>query len=112
MFCIQRWLNLVLDLLVAALAVIIISLAVKFRSTMRGGQIGIALNVVLIFNAALLRLIEMWTLLETTFGAIARLMTLEEKTSPEDKLGEDVVQPEHWPGQGTIEFRDVIATYG
>jgi ATP-binding cassette subfamily C (CFTR/MRP) protein 1 len=76
MFCIQRWLNLVLDLLVAALAVIVISLAVKFRSTTSSGQIGIALNVVLIFNAVLLRLIETWTLLETSFGGIARLGTL------------------------------------
>lgn len=111
MLCIQRWLNLVLDLLVAGLAVTIMSLAIFFKGSTTGGQIGIALNVVLVFNAALLRLVETWTHMETSLGAISRLKTLEETTIPEDKPGEDFVPDNHWPNQGAIEFRDVTAAY-
>lgn len=112
MLCIQRWLNLVLDLLVAALAVIVISLAVKLRESTSGGQIGIALNVVLVFNEVLLKLIETWAQVETSLGAIARLKTLEKDTISEDRLSEVEVPPESWPSQGEIEFRDVTASYG
>jgi ATP-binding cassette subfamily C (CFTR/MRP) protein 1 len=112
MLCIQRWLNLVLDLLIAGLAVTVISLAVLFRGSTTGGQIGIALNVVLVFNAVLLRLVATWTQMETSLGAIARLKGLEETTFPEDKPGEDFMPNEYWPNRGSIEFRDVTAAYG
>lgn len=109
---IQRWLNLVLDLVVAGLAILVVWLAVSFRGTTTGGQIGIALNVVLSFNSVLLRLAEGYTQLETGLGAIARLKTFNETTLPEDKPGEDQVPPADWPQKGEIEFRAVNASYG
>lgn len=112
MLCIQRWLNLVLDLLVAGLAVTVISLAVFFLVSITGGQIGIALNVVLVFNAALLRLVETWSHMETSLGAISHLKNLEETTLPEDKPREDFIRVDHWPDSGCIEFRDVTVSYG
>jgi ATP-binding cassette subfamily C (CFTR/MRP) protein 1 len=111
MMCIQRWLNLVLDLLVAGIAVTIISLAVFFRGSTTGGQIGIALNIVLVFNSVLLRLVATWTRMETSLGAIARLKMLEETTICEDKPGEDFMPDDHWPSEGLIEFRQVTASY-
>lgn len=112
MYCIQRWLNLVLDLLVATLAVLVIVLAVKLRNTTSGGQIGIALNVILVFNTTLLRLAESYTQMETALGAISRLKNFEEQTIPEDKPGEDHIPNDQWPEKGEIEFRDVTASYG
>lgn len=112
MLSIQRWLNLALDLLVAALAVMVISLAVELRGSTTGGQIGIALNVVLGFNAVLLRLVETWTGLETSLGAIARLKNFENDTVSEDKLCESSEPPENWPQHGGIELRNVSASYG
>jgi ATP-binding cassette, subfamily C (CFTR/MRP), member 1 len=109
--CIQRWLNLVLDLLVAGLAVTVISLAVLFRGSTTGGQIGIALNVILVFNPILLTLVTTWTRMETSLGAIARLKILEESTISEDKVGENFIPGEHWPHKGAIEFLDVTASY-
>ena len=112
MLSIQRWLNLALDLLVAALAVMVISLAVGLKGSTTGGQIGIALNVVLGFNAVLLRLVETWTGLETSLGAIARLKNFENDTIPEDQPCESSEPSESWPQHGAIEFRNVSASYG
>lgn len=45
--CIQRWLTLVLDLVVAAEAVIVVSLAVSLRHTTSVGLLGVSLNSIL-----------------------------------------------------------------
>ena len=45
--CIQRWLALVLDLIVAAEAVIVVSLAVSLRHTTSVGLLGVSLNSIL-----------------------------------------------------------------
>ena len=50
LFCVQRWLALVLDLIVAGLAVILMILVVKLRTDISGGFVGLALlNVVCLF---------------------------------------------------------------
>lgn len=77
MYCIQCWLNLVLDLLVAAVGVVVIVLAVLLPQMTSPGTIGVALNNVLGFNQALAALIDSWTQLETSLGAIARVKNLE-----------------------------------
>ncbi|KGO68014.1 ABC transporter, transmembrane domain, type 1 [Penicillium italicum] len=46
--CIQRWLTLVLDLIVAAEAVIVVSLAVSLRHTTSVGLLGVSLNSILV----------------------------------------------------------------
>jgi ATP-binding cassette subfamily C (CFTR/MRP) protein 1 len=80
LLCLQRWLNIVLDLLVAGIAIGVISVAIAFRDTMTGGQIGVALNIILLVNNTLLRLNESYTNLEISLGAIARLKETIEKT--------------------------------
>lgn len=45
--CIQRWLTLVLDLVVAAEAVIVVSLAVSLRHTTSVGLLGVSLSSIL-----------------------------------------------------------------
>ena len=112
LYCIQRWLNLVLDLLVAALAVIVVALAIQLRATTSAGLLGIALNNVLAFNQSLSLLVTSWTNLETSLGAIARVKGFEAQTTPEEKPGETVIPPESWPDQGAVTFHDVTAAYG
>lgn len=70
LLCLQRWLNIVLDLMVAAVATGVITLAVVMKGTVSGGQIGMALNIVLIANTTLLNLVESWTNLEISLGAM------------------------------------------
>ena len=50
LLCVQRWLNLVLDLVVAGLATIVVALAVSLRASTTGALLGIALNNVLLFG--------------------------------------------------------------
>jgi ABC-type multidrug transport system fused ATPase/permease subunit len=47
LYCIQRWLNLVLDLIVAAEAVLVLGLAFGLRSSTTAGLLGVSLNNVL-----------------------------------------------------------------
>jgi ATP-binding cassette, subfamily C (CFTR/MRP), member 1 len=111
MMCIQRWLAVVLDLIIAGLAMLVISLAVGFKGTTTGGQIGIAMNVVLQTNIYLLRLIEAWTTMETSLGAISRLRAFERAVLPEDMPGETDPPPEVWPARGAIDFDHMSAAY-
>ena len=70
LLCLQQWLNLVLDLIVAAIATCIITLAVLLRGTTTAGQIGMALNIVLVANTTLLGLVTSWTDTEISLGAM------------------------------------------
>ncbi|OCK89464.1 putative multidrug resistance protein [Cenococcum geophilum 1.58] len=112
LFCLQRWLALVLDLMIAVVGIVVVALAVRVPGASSGAAIGIALNNVLGFNQSLRVLVESWTQLETSLGAIARLKNFEATVVPEDKPEESGVAPESWPDQGAIEFRDVTASYG
>ncbi|CAI0653965.1 unnamed protein product, partial [Colletotrichum noveboracense] len=80
LICIQRWLTLVLDILVGAIAVLLVSLAMTIPESTSTGAIAIALYNVLNFNSSLATLITSWTELETSLGAISRLRTFESKT--------------------------------
>jgi ABC-type multidrug transport system fused ATPase/permease subunit len=47
LYCIQRWLNLVLDLIVGAEAVLVVGLAIWIRSSTSVGRLGVSLNNIL-----------------------------------------------------------------
>ncbi|THY25676.1 putative ABC transporter [Aureobasidium pullulans] len=108
--CIQRWLKLVLDLIVAALAVLVVALAVSQRGTTSAGLLGVALTNILGFSQSLTRLVTEWTTLETSLGAIARIRsfattTEQENSSIPHEATEDFVT------QGAVRFSDVFAKY-
>lgn len=111
MYCIQRWLNVVLDLLVAAIAVILVGFALGLPNTATKGSIGLALLNVMEFNTSLSMLVNSWTGLETSLGAIARLKTFVAETKTEDRDGEDGKLPENWPQSGAIKMERVTAKY-
>lgn len=111
LMCLQRWLNVVMDLTVLGIAMFVISLAVCFKGTTTGGQVGIALNVVLQASMYLLRLIEHWTTMETSLGAISRLRAFENDVRPEDKPGENLEPPAAWPDRGAIYFDKMSVGY-
>ncbi|KAK4233232.1 P-loop containing nucleoside triphosphate hydrolase protein [Achaetomium macrosporum] len=109
LMCLQRWLNVVLDMLAATFAIGIITLAV--RGQIDSGQVGVALNIMLVANTTLLRLVESWTNLEVSLGAIARLQTLE-TTTPSELDKNAIFEPlRRWPARGRVEFRGVTAVY-
>jgi ATP-binding cassette subfamily C (CFTR/MRP) protein 1 len=112
LFCIQRWLILVLDLMVAATATILMAMAFSLRSTTSGGSLGVALTAILSFSQGLQSLMASWTQMETSLGAIARTKNLEGAVPPEDANDNEVRRPpSSWPREGSIEFRHVYASY-
>jgi ATP-binding cassette, subfamily C (CFTR/MRP), member 1 len=112
LYCIQRWLNLVLQLLIAVMVVIVVSLATNLTKTTSGGLLGVSLSSVVTFNSTLAMMLLFWTQLETSLGAIARLKGFEEGTLSENKPQETFVPDEEWPSSGAIEFKNVSASYG
>ncbi|TGO56919.1 hypothetical protein BELL_1374g00010 [Botrytis elliptica] len=111
LFCIQRWLGLVLDLLVTALAVILMVLIVKLRTDISPGYVGLALLNVMTFNQSLTLIIKEWTLMETAVGAVSRLKSFAATTVSENLPSEVESVPENWPAFGAIEFKNVKASY-
>lgn len=111
LLCIQRWLILVLDLIVAALTILLITLAVTLRSKMNPGFLGIALVNMMSFGQALASFVDFWTSLETSLGAIARIKSFSEDT-PSEFLPEENGNPgSEWPTEGSLSFEGVSASY-
>ena len=111
LYCAQRWLQLVLDLIVAALAVIVMTLAVKLRSSTNPGSLGISLNNILSFNETLSLLLQYWTQLEVSLGAIARTREFADETPTEPNPLEEARLSQGWPDCGSIEICNLRAHY-
>ncbi|RYC65696.1 hypothetical protein CHU98_g529 [Xylaria longipes] len=111
LLCIQRWLVLVLDLVVAGLAVLLVGLAVALRSRINPGLLGIALVQLPSLSHALTALVQFWTLLETSLGAIARIKDFSD-TTPEEAIAQESSEPpSNWPSHGAVTFESVSACY-
>lgn len=111
LMCVQRWLSLVLNLIVSGIAIGLIALAVKFKGTTTGGDIGAALNLIMVTNTTLVKLVEYWASLEVSLGAIARLRNVELYTPREDLPEEDLVTYAGWPTKGEAYIADLDAGY-
>jgi ABC-type multidrug transport system fused ATPase/permease subunit len=112
MFCIQRWLNVVLDLLTAAIAVVVVALAMGLRGTSSAGSIGVALINVLSFSENIKVLITAWTTMETSLGAIARVKNFEASTVSEDCPEQLAIQPPaSWPDAGEVTVSEMSIAY-
>ncbi|KAG6365767.1 hypothetical protein INS49_007378 [Diaporthe citri] len=110
---IQRWLVLVLDLVVAGLAVIIVGMAVGLRSRINPGFLGLALVNMMSLSHALTNLVQYWTNLETSLGAIARIKDFAENTPIEGIPGKSSGHLDAaWPKSGALSFEGVSASYG
>ncbi|KAF2437796.1 P-loop containing nucleoside triphosphate hydrolase protein [Karstenula rhodostoma CBS 690.94] len=110
LFCIQRWLILVLGFVVAAMATVLVTFAIQVNGLSSAGSIGVGLIALLNFNDRLNQLIVEWTSLETSLGAIARLKAFSQDTAVEEDAPGGVI-PDLWPSQGSVVFRNVSAKY-
>lgn len=111
MFCIQRWLNLVLDLLVACIAILVVAIATNLKGRVSSSFLGVALFSIVSFSGSLQQLITEWTLLETAIGAVSRIRSYVLRTQPEDLESETDYIPENWPKDGEVQFHSVSASY-
>lgn len=143
LLCLQRWLGVVLDLLVAAAAVGIIALFVfasaataagddddedtrsssSSSAASAGGRLGVALNVILVASTTIFRLVESWTGLEISLGAVARLRDIVERllgpaheghvvpTTTTTREEQPPPTPADWPARGAIDITSLTAGY-
>lgn len=111
MYSIQRWLTVVLDLVVAAVAVLLMTLVVALRGKFDAGSVGVALVNVILFGQSIKMLVHFWTTLETQIGSIARIKSFTTEVTPEDLDCETDVPPPAWPESGRIDFRGIEAGY-
>ncbi|KAJ5598777.1 hypothetical protein N7537_008861 [Penicillium hordei] len=111
LYCIQRWLNVVLDIFVASIAIILVGFALGFSNATSQGSIGLAMLNVMEFNQSLSMLINSWTGLETSLGAIARVKDFLAEAKAEGSEMEDETPTNEWPKRGYIQMTGVTAKY-
>jgi len=111
LFAVQRWLTLVLDLVVAAVAVILMVMVVELRGTISPGFVGVAMLNVILFSQSIKMLLTFWTNLETHIGSVARVKTFTEATAEENLPSEKHAPPPLWPLHGAIEIKSMSAEY-
>lgn len=86
---VQRWLSFVLSMVVAVMILLVVTLSTQLRSNT--GFTGASMVSLMSLGKTLANLIQMYTLLETSIGAVGRLKSFSKNTVPEDLPGEDVV---------------------
>lgn len=111
LYCVQRWLNMILDMVIGGMAVLLVTIAIKTKGSVDPGMTGLALTNLVGFSQMLKQLITAWTLLETSMGALARVRAFTGAVETENLPGEDQPAPESWPQYGGIEFRNVVASH-
>lgn len=103
----QNMLSLVLDLVTAALAIIVISISARTHEA----ALGLALSSIVGLGTSTKLLISQWTELETSLGAMRRINNFAENTPSEVSSDRSTTPPFDWPTKGTVEFRNVSLAY-
>ncbi|CEL03679.1 hypothetical protein ASPCAL04825 [Aspergillus calidoustus] len=111
LFCIQRWLALVLDLMTVVLVTVMMVLVVKLRDQLSPQLVALAFVQIMSFGQSLARVIQDWTKLETSLGAVARVKTFCTGTVSENRPTETGTVPENWPTHGHVVIEDLVAAY-
>jgi ATP-binding cassette subfamily C (CFTR/MRP) protein 1 len=84
---------------------------VVLRTKINSGLLGLALVNMMDLSQSLASLIQSWTSLETSLGAIARIKEFSENTPCENLDGEKAVPSFEWPANGELRFEGVSAQY-
>lgn len=135
LYSVQRWLQLVMDLVVAGLVLVIAGVAVGLNKAQQQpgsaasgvtvGAIGVALTNATSLGQTLTNFIISWTTLETTLGAVARISLFKRHTRLEPEPGVDGLtrndsppgRPDTsgdatvWPERGSVRLTNVWASY-
>jgi ATP-binding cassette subfamily C (CFTR/MRP) protein 1 len=107
---IQRWLGFVLQIVVAILAVTVVTLATQLRSSTT--LTGASLITLMTFGDILNYIIRWYTQMETSIGAVSRVKSFSEKVGSENLDDEDLIPSLEWPLRGSIDINGVSASYG
>jgi ATP-binding cassette subfamily C (CFTR/MRP) protein 1 len=108
---VQRWLQLVLNLVVAGLTILVLGVAISVENKVKPAAIGVAFLNATTLGESLTNFIVSWTSLETSLGAVARISSFCRGTPAEKEPDVAEEMPYDWPPRGAIEFRNVSASY-
>ncbi|KAM7187752.1 ABC transporter [Rhypophila sp. PSN 637] len=109
LYMIQLWLQLILELLIAATAVILVAVALHLHSTSQG-FLGVALLQLMSLSQELKMTVINYTDVETSLTAVSRIKSFEENTPSLNSRGDDKMfehPPEGWPQSGRVTFKSV-----
>ncbi|KAF5549201.1 multidrug resistance-associated [Fusarium mexicanum] len=112
LFCVQRWLILVLALIATGMEIVVIGVAIALRNQVSAGLVGLAVVHVTTLGKSLSDLVMQWTEMETSLGAVCRIYRFTRETPREEQPSEGLLTlPEGWPLSGSVTFESVSATY-
>lgn len=113
-YCIQQWLTFTIDIIITVVVVILLTIVVKLRNKFDAGSVGVSLTAVVAFNTTISRVIQMWTAMESSIGAVSRVKRFAAETESEG-TGEGSASPKippEWPQEGSVEFQSLVASHG
>ncbi|KAJ5909248.1 P-loop containing nucleoside triphosphate hydrolase protein [Penicillium taxi] len=108
---IEQWLSLVLDLIIAAVALFNVAFIVTLKGGETAGDVGISMNVLLTVNIVLMITVQTWASFDASLGVISRIRTFATTVTPESEPEEEASLPDMWPTRGEVEFNNVTADY-
>ncbi|WDK08975.1 ABC transporter [Colletotrichum graminicola] len=110
--CLQQWLTFSVDMVIAVIAIVMMTLVTTMREQIGPGFIGIALTNILSFSGIVKTIITSWVTLEISLGAVARVRNFTLTTRPEGDAETHLAAPEdEWPIRGAVKIRGATASY-
>lgn len=113
LLCIQRWLGLVLSLILGGTATVLVALSCT-TGLSSAGDLGVALTTILAMNDQLHRLISGWTQAETSLGSVVRTKEFV-ATTPNENSGVTIEEWKNlgntWP-TGDVKVSNLTVKYG
>ncbi|KAF4551534.1 ABC transporter-like protein 11 [Elsinoe fawcettii] len=106
---IQQWLQLVLDLVVAGLAIVLMSVCVAIADRLDAGYLGLALLSIMDLGQFFNYFVVSWTQFDTSLGAVARIKDFC-KRMPQEEQGARQVGKD-WMASPAIEVNGLTASY-
>ncbi|KAF4878441.1 ABC transporter atnG [Colletotrichum siamense] len=114
LYMVQRWLQLVLELIIALMAILVAAIAPRMPST-SGGLLGVALIQLMSLSQELKMIVINYTNLETSLTAISRIKAFEKDTPSENHPGDSIAlyktPPAEWPQEGRVSFNAAAVSY-
>ncbi|KAK1844661.1 ABC multidrug transporter [Colletotrichum chrysophilum] len=114
LYMVQRWLQLVLELIIATVAILVAAIAPKMSATL-GGLLGVALIQLMSLSQELKMIVINYTNLETSLTAISRIKAFEKETPSESHPSGDIAVYETprpgWPQEGSVSFDAATVSY-
>lgn len=105
----QNFLTTTLNIIIAVLATIATVLATQLKTN--SGLTGVSFISLLSLTGMIANMMQNYTELEISLGAVNRFATFSESTPPEPLTGEDIVPDKDWPSRGEIQIENVSAVY-